>query len=133
DTNPSAPRNWSAQTASSSATTATETAARAGAARTAIRWAVLTVAVNVVRNLIVGRDVIDLAVWKLNPLPALPARNRETDAGIVRYRHAIGLGRIDPNVMIVTAGTVATDATTAANTCWYCVANHGLAAVGRTT
>src|SRR5205823_6020789 len=70
DTDPSAPRNWSAETAPSPATTAAaETAARAGAARTAIRWAVLTIAVNVIWNLVVGRDVIDLAVWQLNPLP----------------------------------------------------------------
>ena len=77
--------------------------------------------------------MIDLAVWQLNPLPALPACNREANAGIISYGHAIRLSRIDPNVMIVTAGTAAAKTSTAASATGSSAANQRLAAVGRTT
>src|SRR5205814_9078063 len=46
---------------------------------------------------------------------------------------AIGLRRIDPNVMIVTAGTAAATTSTAATATRSCAAYQRLTAVGRTT
>ena len=75
--------------------------------------------------------MIDLAVRQLNPLPALPACNREANAGIISDGHAIRLRWIDPNVMIVTAGTAAAKTSTASGT-RAAAANQRLAAVDRT-
>ena len=60
--------------------------------------------------------MIELAVRKLNPLPASSARYRKTNAGIIRDGHAIAIGRIDPNVVIVSSGTAAAKASTTAAT-----------------
>src|SRR5580765_1897054 len=110
DSDPGAARNRATTTTAATA----EAAAASGAAWAAIRGAILAIAVDVIRNLVVGSDVIKLAIRKLNSLPASPARDRETDAGIIRDGHAIRLRRIDPNVVIVAAGTGSKAAATAA-------------------
>ena len=97
---PRAARNGAAKAASASR-----------AARPAIRWAILLVAVNVVRNSIVNGDVIHLRVGQLNSVPGPSAIYRKTYAAIIRDGHAICIARIDPDVVIVAAGTGAKPAT----------------------
>ncbi len=73
----------------------------AAVARAARRRAVLSIAVHVVGNLVVGRDVIHLRDGQLNLVPAAAAIHREAQAVVVRDDHAIAVGRIDPHVVIV--------------------------------
>src|SRR6266536_1491037 len=103
-----AARNSDPGAAGNSATEApaAEASASTGAARPAIRWPVLSVAVNVVRNPIVGGDVIHLSVRELDPLPGATVGHGKTDAGVVSDGHSVRIGGIDPNVMIVASGTI---------------------------
>src|SRR5262245_46503373 len=73
-------------------------AAVAGAAR---RWPVLAVAVDVVRDLVVGGDVVHLRDRELDVMPALAAVDRKAQAVVVRDDHAIAVSRIDPHVVVV--------------------------------
>ena len=50
----------------------------------------------------------------MNPLPRATAIHREADARIVGDGHAIAISRIDPDVVIVAAGTAAAKPSTAA-------------------
>ena len=96
-----------ARNAAAKATSASTSPTNAGAAWTTIRRSVLSVAVNVVRNPIVDSDVIDLRNGQLNSLPGATVRYRKADAGIVGYRHPVRISRIDPDIVIVAAGTAA--------------------------
>src|SRR5262249_5422921 len=126
--NPRTARNATAETT----TTSTEAAAGAGTTRASIRGTILTVAVNVIRNLIVRCDVIELAVRQLDSLPALPAGNRKTYPGVICNGDAIRLRRIDPDVMVIAPGAAGGEASTAAP--WPTGAPHEcLTTIGRTT
>ena len=70
-------------------------------ARPARRRPVLPVAVDVVGDLVVDRDVIHLRDRQLNLMPAAPAVDREAEAVVVRDDEAVAVGRIDPHVVVV--------------------------------
>ena len=73
----------------------------AAIARTACRRTVLSVAVDVVWNLIVGRHVIHLRHWQLDLMPAPAAVDREAQAVVVGDDEPVAVGRIDPHVVVV--------------------------------
>src|SRR5215831_1415985 len=63
--------------------------------------AVLHVGIDVIRNLVVHGDVVHLANWKLNTMEAAPVNGRNVEAAVVGDDKAIGILRIDPDVVIV--------------------------------
>src|SRR5262249_20138498 len=58
-------------------------------------------AVHVVRNLVVGRDVIHLRHGQLDAVPALSPIHRQAQPVVVRDDVAIAVGGIDPHVVVV--------------------------------
>src|SRR6266446_6921063 len=76
------------------------------AARPSIGWVVLLIAVHVIGNAIVHGHVIHLRNGKLYSVPGLAAVHRYRNTTIIRYRHAVAVCRIDPDVMVVTARAV---------------------------
>ena len=78
--------------------------ARQAAARHAIRGAVLPVAVKIVGHACVGRHVVHLRDREHDAGPVLAARERDARSTVVRDHHAVGIRRIDPDVVVVPAG-----------------------------
>src|SRR4030095_6348187 len=77
---------------------------RTAVARTAVRWIVLLVAVDVVRDVIISGDVVHLGDRKLDVLPRSTAGDGQRHAAIVGNGHAIAITGIDPHVVVVAAG-----------------------------
>src|SRR5438067_718788 len=75
--------------------------ARGAVARAAIRTAVLLVAVDEIRNLIVDGNVVELGNRKLHTVPGPATIDRDAEAAVVRDGQTITVGRIDPQVVIV--------------------------------
>src|SRR2546421_603253 len=86
---------------SSTASTAPKARELQAIARPAVRWTVLLVAVNEIRNLIVHGYVIDLCYRQLNVVPRVAPIHRDAHASVIHYRHAISVRRIDPHFMVV--------------------------------
>ncbi len=78
-------------------------AAGPAVARPAVRWAVLFVAVHVIRNPVVHRGVIDLRDGQVHVEPGAAARRRDVHAGVIADDHARRIRRIDPDVVVVAA------------------------------
>src|SRR6266542_126592 len=76
------------------------------AARPSIGWVVLLVAVHVIGNATIHGHVIHLREGKLYSVPGLAALNRYRHTTIIRYRHAVAVCRIDPDVVVVPARAV---------------------------
>ncbi len=72
-------------------------------ARAAIRRLVLLVAEDVVGNLVVDGDVIDLRVGQALAEPRASAVDRDRQPLVVGDDHPIGVGRIDPDVVVIAA------------------------------
>src|SRR5689334_3904123 len=83
---------------------AAESESRQAVARTAIGAAILLVAVDEVRDLIINGDVIELCDRELDAIPGVSAIDGDTDAAVVGDDHAIAVRGIDPHVVIVAAG-----------------------------
>src|SRR6185503_14712827 len=66
------------------------------AAWSTIRWIILLVSVDVVRNPIIDRDVIHLRDRQLNAIPRATTSRGYRDAAIVRDCHTIRVRRIYP-------------------------------------
>ena len=86
---------------SSTASTAPKARELQAIARPAVRWTVLLVAVNEIRNLIVHGYVIDLCYRQLNVVPRVAPIHRDAHASVIHYRHAISVRRIDPHFVVV--------------------------------
>ncbi len=69
-----------------------------------MRRSVLSIAVNVIGHFVVHRDVIHLCNGQIGETPVDPAMTRDADASVVRHRHAVGIERIDPHVVVVPPG-----------------------------
>ena len=78
--------------------------AEAAVARAAVGRLVLLVAEHVVGDLVVDGHVVHLRVGQPLPEPRAPAVDRDRQALVVRDDHAVGVGRIDPDVVVVAAG-----------------------------
>src|SRR5262249_28641827 len=99
--------------AAATSTASTTTSARDGAARrrcalgngarSTERAVVLTIAVDPIRNLIVDRDVIHLRDRQRHVLERATVIRREPSGRVIREAEVIGILRIDPDVVIVTA------------------------------
>src|SRR5262249_55162672 len=99
---PGAPgyRPWSSGASSPSETSG------ARVAGPTIRRAVLLVTVPVVRDLIVDSHVVNLSDGKLDMFPGSAASNRYGHSAVICYSHPIGIGWVDPDVVIISARRV---------------------------
>ena len=68
------------------------------------RWAVLAIAVDVVGNLVVDLRVVHLPERELRLDPRLAAIDRHRYAAVVAHDHAVAVGRIDPDVVVIATG-----------------------------
>ena len=93
-----------ARDVAAAATAAPAALTQAAVARAAVRRPVLLVRVDVVRNLVVDRHVIQLRVWQPLLQPRPPARLRDRDPLVVADDHPVAVGRIDPHVVMIAAG-----------------------------
>src|SRR5437660_1368017 len=68
------------------------------------QWCVLSFTWYVIRNVVVDGHVVHLRDRQLDAAPGAAAIDRDSHAAVVRHRHAVRVGRIDPHVVIVAAG-----------------------------
>src|SRR5437016_4560920 len=72
-------------------------------AGSAIRTAVLLVAVDVVGNLVVQRHVVKLRDRQLYAVPRFAAIHGDTETAVVGDGHAVAVSRIDPDIVVIAA------------------------------
>src|SRR4029453_17710029 len=79
--------------------------ASAAVADADVAWAIFAVAVDLVGDLIVHRDVVHLRDWQPHAVPSLGSAARDGDrhTNVMADDEPIRIGRIDPHVMVVGA------------------------------